>query len=62
MNHSGALSVDAARVGEQLRSSIDPGRLAAELGIAEMTPLDAGLRATAAWFRDQHQASMAAAS
>ena len=48
-----------AKPGEQLRSAIDPGRLASELGITETTPLDAGLEATACWFRDRHQATVA---
>ncbi len=50
-----------AQPGEQQRSSIDPGRLAAELGIAETKTLDAGLQATASWFRIRHEASVAAA-
>ncbi len=43
--------------GEQRRSSISSGRLRSELGVDVATSLDDGLRATAAWFSAQRQAT-----
>ena len=39
------------RPGEQRRSVLDVGRARAALGLTEVVPLDAGMRATAEWFR-----------
>ncbi|HEX4954138.1 MAG TPA: NAD-dependent epimerase/dehydratase family protein [Thermoanaerobaculia bacterium] len=40
-----------AKLGEQRRSSIDPGLLATELGLPRPIPIKDGLARTAAWFR-----------
>lgn len=37
--------------GEQRRSVLDPSRGRSALGLAELVPLEAGMRATAEWFR-----------
>ncbi len=42
-----------SKPGEQRRSSVDPRRLQAELGLPEPLPLATGLQRTAAWFRDR---------
>lgn len=40
-----------AKPGEQRRSVLDVGRARRELGLSQLVPLDAGMRATAEWFR-----------
>lgn len=42
-----------AKSGEQRRSSVDPGRGRAELGLPEALPLAAGISRTVEWFRRQ---------
>jgi UDP-glucose 4-epimerase len=46
-----------AKPGEQRRSVVDASRLAAELGVGELTELADGLRATAEWFRAAREAN-----
>jgi UDP-glucose 4-epimerase len=40
-----------ARPGEQRRSVLDPARARDQLGLSSLVPLEAGMRATAEWFR-----------
>ena len=48
---------DAPRLGELQRSSLDPGRAAAELGFTPMVALEDGLQATWEWINAGSQAS-----